>query len=206
MDIENIEFDQFIGSFDTPADTEPLIEFFKFSEQSNCSFKRHRRDENVTTVKDRMLPMDFFADDVAHQLGQQYVVNRTITSKFLGEYNNYVNECLNMYADQFPEIAGYDLQSVFLNVQKTLPGEGYHVWHHEQGGEGCTRRVLATSMYLNDDFEGGETEFLYQHKRVKPKRGRFLIWPAGFTHVHRGNPPLTGAKYLSTSWVEVKQI
>ena len=67
---------------------------------------------------------------------------------------------------------------------------------------GTNRRILATMMYLNDVDEGGETEFLYQSLRFKPKRGQFLIWPAGFTHVHRGNPPLSGEKYISTSWLE----
>ena len=57
-------------------------------------------------------------------------------------------------------------------------------------------------MYLNDDFEGGETEFLYQNKRIVPKRGQFLIWPATYTHAHRGNPPLSGKKYITTSWIE----
>jgi hypothetical protein len=57
-------------------------------------------------------------------------------------------------------------------------------------------------MYLNDVDDGGETEFLYQSKRYKPVKGRVLIWPAGFTHVHRGNPPLSGEKYIATSWLE----
>ena len=57
-------------------------------------------------------------------------------------------------------------------------------------------------MYLNDVEEGGETEFLYQSRRVKPKRGRLAIWPAQFTHMHRGNPPLSGDKYVITGWVE----
>ena len=33
-----------------------------------------------------------------------------------------------------------------------------------------TRRVLVNMMYLNDVDDGGETEFLYQSKRVQPKR------------------------------------
>ena len=57
-------------------------------------------------------------------------------------------------------------------------------------------------MFLNDDFEGGETEFLYLYERVKAKRGMMLLWPAGFTHTHRGNPVLSGEKYISTSWLE----
>ena len=57
-------------------------------------------------------------------------------------------------------------------------------------------------LYLNSVTEGGETEFLYQKRRIKPQQGRLLIFPAGFTHTHRGNPPLSGNKYILTSWVE----
>jgi hypothetical protein len=63
-------------------------------------------------------------------------------------------------------------------------------------------RVLVFTLYLNDVEEGGETEFLYLSKRVQPKTGRMVIWPAGFTHTHRGNPPLKGDKYIITGWVE----
>jgi len=57
-------------------------------------------------------------------------------------------------------------------------------------------------LYLNDVEEGGETEFLYVKRRVSAKKGRFVLWPAGFTHTHRGNPPLSGEKYIMTGWVE----
>jgi hypothetical protein len=57
-------------------------------------------------------------------------------------------------------------------------------------------------LYLNDVEDGGETEFLYQRMRVKPKQGTLLIWPAGFTHTHRGNPPLSNNKYVITGWSE----
>ena len=55
-------------------------------------------------------------------------------------------------------------------------------------------------IYLNEDFEGGETEFLYFNKRIKPKQGRLVIFPAAFTHTHRGNPPIGGTKYLASTW------
>jgi hypothetical protein len=86
-------------------------------------------------------------------------------------------------------------------IQKTRPGEGYHSWHYESTPN-TPYRKLATMLYLNDDFEGGETEFLYQHYRVKPKAGKFVIFPCDWAWAHRGNPPLDKDKYIVTAWVE----
>ena len=100
-----------------------------------------------------------------------------------------------------------DFMYTVMKVQKTLPKEGYHVWHTEWGGgmgvEGL-QRGLVYSIYLNDVEEGGETEFLYFSKRVQPKTGRIVIWPAHFPYVHRGNPPLSGEKYILTSWLLIQ--
>ena len=41
-----------------------------------------------------------------------------------------------------------------------------------------------------------------KHLRVKPKQGTLVIWPAAFTHTHRGNPPLSNDKYIVTGWTE----
>ena len=92
-----------------------------------------------------------------------------------------------------------------LKIQKTLPTEGYHVWHIEHGkGFDNECRAFVYSIYLNDVEEGGETEFLHFSKRVKPKTGRIVIWPAAFPYLHRGNPPLSGEKYILTSWMMLR--
>tara|TARA_R110000868_G_scaffold16539_1_gene73910 strand:+ start:347 stop:526 length:180 start_codon:yes stop_codon:yes gene_type:complete len=57
-------------------------------------------------------------------------------------------------------------------------------------------------LYLNDVEEGGETELLYQSRRIKPQKGTLTMFPASFTHTHRGNPPLSNDKYIVTGWVE----
>ncbi|MFT7722127.1 MAG: 2OG-Fe(II) oxygenase [Roseateles sp.] len=93
-----------------------------------------------------------------------------------------------------------------INLQRYLAGQGgYPYWHCEQyprrdQGEALHRAVLWT-IYLNDDFDAGETEFLYQGRRIAPRTGSLLIAPGGFTHTHRGNRPLGGDKYIATSWV-----
>ena len=54
--------------------------------------------------------------------------------------------------------------------------------------------------YLNTVEEGGETEFLYQQVKFKPTRNTALLWPGSWTHQHRGNPPVSGNKYILTGW------
>lgn len=89
-----------------------------------------------------------------------------------------------------------------MRIQKTSPGQGYHVWHCENGSSSRRDRMLVFCLFLNDVEDGGETEFLYLKKRIKPKRDRLLIFPAGFTHTHRGNQPISGDKYILTGWLE----
>jgi len=122
-----------------------------------------------------------------------------------GGFREFMMEQLVMhYCDYyFPELKGL-LQIYEGKVQRTEPGEGYHIWHCENIGYETRNRVLAWSMFLNTIDEGGETEFLEQGLRFKPKAGDVLIWPAYFTHPHRGNPPLSNDKYLATGWVELK--
>ncbi len=93
-----------------------------------------------------------------------------------------------------------------VNLQRYVANQGgYPYWHCEQyprldQGEALHRAVLWT-IYLNDDFTGGETEFLYQDRRITPRTGSLLIAPGGFTHTHRGNRPTGGDKFIATSWV-----
>ena len=97
-----------------------------------------------------------------------------------------------------------------FKIQKTFPTEGYHVWHaelpstnHVEEKELMTRFGVYT-LYLNDVEEGGETEFLYQSLRIPPKKGTLCIFPSYFTHIHRGNPPLSGEKYILTGWINLQ--
>ena len=116
------------------------------------------------------------------------------------EVNQYLHSCFLHYINQFGSITQSPLISTDIKVQKTSPAGGYHVWHCENNNYQMAQRSLVWTMYLNDVEEGGETEFLYQSVRIKPKRGTVVIWPAHFTHIHRGNPPLSGDKYIATGW------
>ena len=54
--------------------------------------------------------------------------------------------------------------------------------------------------YLNDVSDGGETEFFHQKLKVKPVKGKTVLWPTDFTHLHRGITSPTEDKYIATGW------
>lgn len=97
-----------------------------------------------------------------------------------------------------------------INLQRYRADEGgYPYWHCElfpRDAEARTlHRHLLWTIYLNDGFAEGETEFLHQQRKIAPRTGSLLIAPAAFTHTHRGNRPRGGDKYIATSWVLFKR-
>ncbi len=60
----------------------------------------------------------------------------------------------------------------------------------------------ANKIQRTEPFGGGEgeTEFLYEKIRVQPQKGLGLMFPAGWTFQHRGNPVHTHNKYIATGW------
>ena len=109
--------------------------------------------------------------------------------------------CFDEYIHQFDILKDVRLNSTMIKMQKTSPGEGYHIWHCEQNNDDQSSRCLVYSAYLNTIEEAGETEFLYQKVRIPPKENTMILWPAAFTHTHRGNVVHGNkSKYIITGW------
>lgn len=118
-------------------------------------------------------------------------------------FNDRFYQYFNDYKTDYAILHEADPVGLNVNkVQKSEIGQGYHVWHYEGARKRTSHLQFAYILYLNDVTEGGETEFLYYPRRIKPEKGKLLIFPAGFTHTHRGNAPLSNSKYILTGWLE----
>ena len=83
------------------------------------------------------------------------------------------------------------------HMQRMEKDDGYFAIHCEQEGP-TSKRILTWMFYLNDARCG--TKFYYQNRTIKPRQGRLLIWPAGWTHMHSGVVPNIDRKYIITGW------
>jgi hypothetical protein len=66
----------------------------------------------------------------------------------------------------------------------------------------ATPRTVSLVYYPNDDYEGGELEFIHFGVTIKPKAKQLLIFPSGYSYEHRiteiksGNPRWTIVSFL----------
>lgn len=72
--------------------------------------------------------------------------------------------------------------------------------HFDALGE-VANRYLVFLWYLNDVAEGGETAFPDLDVRIAPKTGRLLVFPPYWMFQHAGLPPLSGDKYILSTYL-----
>jgi hypothetical protein len=65
-----------------------------------------------------------------------------------------------------------------------------------------SRRFLSFFWYLNDVEVGGETVFT--NLVIKPSKGNLVIFPPLWMFPHRGNEPVSGPKYLLSTYLHYK--
>jgi hypothetical protein len=198
MNQKTVNINNFIGVYDN------------YITEQECN-KAIALYENQNKFNNTVNRIGFEKTSILQKQDQQYFANpnnidvwweelKPMMVNFDLAWNHY---CENTGAGQ--AYNGEPFHFTNLKIQKTLPTEGYHVWHIEHAkGFHNEARAFVFSIYLNDVEEGGETEFLHFSKRTKPKRGRIVIWPAAFPYIHRGNPPLSGEKYIVTSWMMLR--
>ena len=175
-------------------------------EECNKAIKLFEDQDKFNNTLNRL---DFEQAPVTQKQDQQYFAGTKNMSVWWEDLKSLIvnfDMAWNHYIKTTGADTSYDsFLFTDMKIQKTLPTEGYHVWHIEHGkGFSNEPRAFVFSVYLNDIKEGGETEFLHFSKRVQPKTGRIVIWPAGFPYLHRGNPPLAGEKYILTSWMVIR--
>lgn len=92
-------------------------------------------------------------------------------------------------------------------------GQKYNTHHdmsERQNSLASGPRILTFFLYLSDVEEGGETDFPRIKIRVKPKRGKAVLWPSTYDHEptkqdarthHQALPVIKGTKFAANSWI-----
>ena len=179
----------FISVYDNSFTSDECEEYINLIE--------HYISNGVITKEDRAYHnTDHFSLNFNNDVSYNILSGDNLSMEFLPKIKDFVDEYLKKFS-----VLGQEKLLIYDTKAKKIPvGGGFHNWHYENTGLQVSARKLVIQLYLNTIEEGGETEFLYINKRIKAEQGRLIIFPAAFTHTHRGNPPIGKDKYIVSTW------
>ena len=126
-------------------------------------------------------------------------------NQILNAYINALFTCHKDYLLQWPFLTSFanKVEIGSFNIQRYQTGEHFQQIHCERTSISTLHRLFAWMTYLNDVEDGGTTFFSHYNLEIKPKKGLTLIWPAEWTHAHKGNVIHSGTKYIITGWMDL---
>jgi len=180
----------FIETYELPNDlTDNILNWVEQNKEHALDGEvsgKKKVDKSVKDSKDLHIPPTYFEEPFK-------------------SYYDKLNYFLKSYTDKYSYLKGnmYTFgMSEGMNIQKYPIGGGFKDIHCERTGHFnfTIKRCLVFMTFLNDVDDGG-TEFIYQNKIVKAEKGKTLIWPSDWTHIHRGEISNTKEKIIITGWL-----
>jgi hypothetical protein len=125
-----------------------------------------------------------------HTFQKQGIESAAIREK-LTSYGRMVYEiCVKEYGGEW---SGFD--EGLTHIAKFNEGYGMH-----EHFDSSKPNDIATLIYLNDDYEGGEIYFPDLGLEYKPKAGDLVMFPDNPHFVHGVKPILSGTRFTSPRW------
>ncbi len=124
-------------------------------------------------------------------------------NEIFNEYFEELFKCHKDYISQWPFLKenSKKFEIGVFNLQRYTAGQHFKKIHTERFSIESLHRIFVFMTYLNDVQEGGSTYFSHYDLEIEPKKGLTLIWPAEWTHAHKGNILKSGYKYIITGWI-----
>lgn len=118
-----------------------VINYFNGAEEGGLVIDRQSHDQVPKLLK----------QDLAKFLPEQSFPFSHTSTEILTEFNDvFWGKCYKEYADQYDILSTCAAHNSYtIKIQKTRPGEGYHVWHAENTCREHSNRLL-TDLTLND--------------------------------------------------------
>jgi len=187
----------FIGSWNISNDNlcENIIKFFE--NNSNLQKKGVTSGNTINEEVKKTTDITINPDSLKNKDYEIFV-----------KYFDHLNQCFMDYKEQHPFLKTF-IKKIGIgpfNIQKYSSGDHFSRLHAERTSVNTLQRLFAWMTYLNDvkEDDGGTTDFDSYNIKVRPERGKTLIWPAEWTHAHYGSILKKGEKFIITGWIDFK--
>ena len=191
--IENIDKEGFVRAYKLPANMcDQIVEIYNNAPDRFKNSGEVIKGGRVTS-----------SDSVKKSTDLIVSAEKERPDSVLGTYFKCIGRCFKDYMKEF-KILDTEIPVGIKEgtaIQYYKPSEGYYQWHFERHySSPGSERVAVFMTYLNDVEEAG-TDFLYQKFTTQASKGLTLIWPADWTHTHKGQISEKHEKYIITGWI-----
>lgn len=180
-----------------PALCDEIIELYEKTEGKYPGETYSGHNKNIKNTMDFIVPKDdvvwckietFLYKELAKKLILYFeILDKTIV---IHNYKYFRNR---------------DLFSTCFLVQRYEKNSGKYVYHDDFLQNDNSHRIITFLWYLNDVESGGFTEFWNSFK-IKPEKGKLLLFPSTWSYPHSGLMPISDNKYIITGWIEVARL
>ena len=148
----------------------------------------------------------------AFEIGEHLIPGRRTNYDLNLTSNAYLNDDLRKINNQIFDLT-YSANTFYTNKfsggSPFYPLESFNILKYQTGeeykahfdGTTKTHRAYSPILYLNDDYTGGELEFVHHNIKIKPTAGMFVIFPSNYAYSHIAHPVKTGTKYAIVTWL-----
>lgn len=159
-------------------------------------------EELISLCKLKSWAKSYTGTNLDSDYRSNYQFNLSLEKEYdenIGYWDNLIYEIFNTAVIEYQSV--YDSQFIYSD-------EGYSVLRYEDTQKydlhvdsgAHNKRLVSGLLYLNEDFQGGETDFPLQGVKVKPVTGSVCLFPSIFTHPHASLPITSGVKYVIVTW------
>ena len=165
--------------------------------QENTVFDSNGKSRIDTSVRSS-LGATMNEEHIATKLLHQKINESLLTYK---EKVISINDMFQYY----PVPAGYSTTCYRESIQVLEYNSNQeYKFHHDTSKDPNSKeyhRIISIVLYLNDEFDGGGTEF--PHQTYKPSPGYGLFFPSNWCFTHSGQKVLSGKKRVAVTWYYV---
>jgi Rps23 Pro-64 3,4-dihydroxylase Tpa1-like proline 4-hydroxylase len=143
----------------------------------------HFNDQKFFPEPVMLNPQDYYYNEMLEITTQMY---------------SSLDAAFNHYSTVLYPFAGENIKNREESINLLRYGTTGHLPAHQD--QGVSSRVLSSVMYLNDNYDGGEIEFVNSNVKLKPSAGSIIFFPSNFLYIHEVHAINSGFRYSMPHW------
>ena len=126
--------------------------------------------------------------------------------RLIGDTANLINgdikEAIDLYKDKYKVETNLTKETPKHNTMLRYTDGQKYDQHNDWSPK--NKRLISYLVYTNNDYVGGELEFVHLGIKIKPEANSMIIFPSHFLFSHIAHPVQSGTKYAIVNWILYK--